>query len=280
MQKLFTKILVPVAFNRNTRWATEKAVQLANKFECDVLLLHVQAPPVTLPFLSDSLFPGSFLKSLENDRQGKMKELEQQVKPKLKEGLLISSMIVVGYWQSVLKDVIITEHIDLTLIPRNHRRISSAIIQRININKLSQQTNCPIMTLTRTFNASRLQNIVVPVNDLLPVKKLTMATYLSLDTSGHIYLMGVEKNALAKNDEGYLLRAYQLLNEFGRLNIHCVLQDSYDPAAGTLAYAKDVHADLIVINPGQESRLRGWWNKLRGKHLCRESEIPVMTVSF
>src|SRR5688572_16479470 len=255
MQKLFTKILVPVALNRNTRWSVEKAIQLANKFESDILLLHVQAPPLTLPFLPGSLFPGSFIRSMENDRQEKMKELEQQVKPKLKEGLLMTSMIVVGYWQSVLKDVIIAEHIDLTVVPRNHRRISSAIIQRININKLSQQTNCPIMTLTRTFNASRLQNIVVPVNDLLPVKKLTMVTYLSLETSGHIYLMGSEKHSPGGKDEGCLLRAYQLLNEFGKLNIHCALQDSYDPVAGTLAYAKNVHADLIVVNPGQESRL-------------------------
>jgi hypothetical protein len=39
-----------------------------------------------------------------------------------------------------------------------------------------------------------------------------------------------------------------------------------------------VKADLIVVNAGKESWLKGWWNKLRGKQLCRESDIPVLTV--
>jgi hypothetical protein len=70
------------------------------------------------------------------------------------------------------------------------------------------------------------------------------------------------------------------LNEFGKLNIQCAFQDDPDTAAGTLAYARDIHADLIVVNPGKESRLKGWWNRLQGKYLCRESDIPVLTVSI
>jgi len=192
---------------------------------------------------------------------------------------LMSSVVLEGYWQPVLKDVIIGEHIDLLLVPRSRRRFSSALIQKININKISQQTNCPVMTITRNFSVNHFRNIVVPVHDLLPVKKLTIATYLSLETSGCIYLMGRHSQS-TKNEEEYLMRAYQLLNDFGKLNIQCALRDNDDPAAGTLAYAKDVNANLIVINPGRESRLRGWWNKLNGKYLSRESDIPVLTVAF
>jgi hypothetical protein len=136
------------------------------------------------------------------------------------------------------------------------------------------------MTITRNLNANHLQNIVVPVYDLLPVKKLTIATYLSLETSGSIYLMGKSYHRKTKTQDSYLMKAYQLLNDFGRLDIHCALRDNDDTASGTLAYAKDVNANLIVINPGQESRLKGWWGKLKGKYLCRESDIPVLTVAF
>ncbi len=280
MQKLFTKILVPVAFNRNTRWSVDKAIQLANKFDCDLLLLHVQPPPVTFPFLYNAISSGSFIRSTQADLSKKMRMLEQESKPKLKDGLLMTSVVLVGYWQPVLKDVIIAEHIDLALIPRNQRRFGSAILRRISVNKLSQQTKCPIMTITRNFNANHLQTIVVPVHDLLPVKKLTMATYLSLEASSDIFLMGTNHPASGDKENGYLMKAYQLLSDLGKLNIHCALQDNGDTAAGTLAYAKNVHANLIVINPGQESRLRGIWNRLRGKYLCRESDIPVLTVAF
>ncbi len=280
MQKLFTKILLPIAFNRNTRWSVDKAIQLANKFDCDILLLHVQPPSSTIPFIYNSISSGSIVRSSKRNLEYKIKELELQCKPKLKEGLLMTSAVLVGYWQQVLKDIIIAEHIDLTLIARNNRLFSNVILRRVNINKLSQQTNCPIMTVTRNFNVNHLQNIVVPINDLLPVKKLTMATYLSLEISGCIYLMGRNGHSTKKTENGYLMRAYQLLNDFGKLNIHCALQDDEDLASSTLTYAKDIKANLILINPGRESRLRGWWNKLRGKYLCRESDIPVMTVAF
>lgn len=278
MHKLFNKILVPVNFNRNTRWSIDKAVQLANRFDCDLFLLHVQAPPPAMPYLSDAFFTGSLMGTPRIDPGKKMKELECQYKPKLKEGLILTSATRTGYWQPVLKDVIIAEHIDLALIPRSKKQLVGAVIRRININKLTQQTNCPIMTITRNFNANHLQNIVVPVFDLLPVKKLTIATYFSLETTGCIYLVGRNNHAAVKTED-YLIKAYQLLNDFGKLNIQCALRDNDDTATSTLAYAKDVKANLIVVNPGQESRLKGWWNKLRGKYLCRESDIPVLTIT-
>jgi hypothetical protein len=36
----------------------------------------------------------------------------------------------------VLKDVIIAEHIDLVLIPKSRRKLNTALIRRVNINKL------------------------------------------------------------------------------------------------------------------------------------------------
>jgi hypothetical protein len=209
-----------------------------------------------------------------------MNELASRFRPKLNEGLRVSSTISMGHWQSALKDMIISQHIDLMVIPRTRRRINHAVLRRININKLSEQTNCPIMTITRNFNANQLLNIVVPVVDSLPLKKLTIATYLSLETSGCIYLIGKEGPAKNLAEKGHLMKAYQLLNDFGKVNIQCSLEGNEDMAGSTLAYAKNVKANLIVVNPGKESRLRGIWNKLRGKYLSRESDIPVLTVGF
>ncbi|MEK7224499.1 MAG: universal stress protein, partial [Bacteroidota bacterium] len=226
MQKLFTKILIPVVFNGNTGWSVDKAIQLANKFDCDILLLHVQPPPVAIPFLGNAFFSAPFTNSMETTPEKKMKDLELQSKPMLKEGLLMTSAVLEGYWEPVLKDVIISEHIDLALIPQNYKRVSAALIYRININKLSQQTNCPILTITPNLNANHFQNIVVPVHNLLPVKKLAIATYLSLESSGCIYLMGKNTHPKNKMGESLLMKAYQLLNDFGTLNIHCALREN------------------------------------------------------
>ncbi len=262
MQKLFSKILLPVLFNRNTRWASDKAIQIANKFGCDVHLLHAHTMP--LPVTS----------VLETE----MNELAGYVRQKLNDGLLVTTSVCSGGWQTALKDAVIAEHIDLVMIPRSHRKLRTSLIRKISINQLSQQTNCPVMTIPRRFNVSQLHNIVVPVNDLLPVNKLKLATYVSLETNGCIYLMGCDENVLMSN-EGYLVKAFQLLNGLGPLKVQCAYREDPDMANSALNYAKDIQAGLIVVNPGQESRLRGWWNRLSGKWLCSESDIPVLTVA-
>lgn len=275
---MFSKILLPVAFNRNTRWSASKAVQLANKFHCDLHLLYI------LPQGGAMSIPNFFLRKKQTgepqpEQEKKMSELVAYCRSRLKDGLLVSVTHAGGNCQEAVKDTIIAEHADLVLIPKNKKGSDSSPIRHLSINQLSQQTNCPVMTVTRNFNINQLHNIVVPVKGLLPLKKLTLATYMSIETSGCIYLMGSNGKDDPGN-EGSLGKAYQLLNGLGRLNVQCALREDPDMAAGTLLYAKDVAADLIVINPGQESRLKGWWNRMRGKYLCYESDIPVMTVAL
>lgn len=280
MEKLFKKILVPVNFNRNTGLALDKAIQLANHFDCDLHLLHVQTPAATIPFLYDGLFSGSFIRLSNEKCVNQLKELEERCKVKLHDGLLMTTSVALGNWQSVMKQTIISEHIDLVIIPKSRRKFRSALIQRVDLNKLSQQTQCPVLTVTRSFNVSHLQNIVVPINDSLPVRKLTIATYLCREAHGSIHLMGSGGNSPAgRQRRKYLIKAYQLLSDYGHIKIHCSLPDNFDNPASTLSYAKNVKADLIVVNTGKESLLKGWWNKITGKYLYRESDIPVLTIA-
>jgi nucleotide-binding universal stress UspA family protein len=262
MQKLFSKILLPVLFNRNTRWASDKAIQLANKFGCDVHLLHANPAPLPVSSLPEA----------------KMKDLAAYIRSHLNDGLFVTTSIIPSNWQTALKDAVITEHIDLAVIPRSHRKLRNALIRKVNINQLSRQTSCPVMTVPRRFHISQLRNIVVPVKDLLPLNKLKLATYVSLETNGCICLMGCDEKFLIGN-QGCLMKAFQLLNGIGSLKVQCAFRDGPDMANSALNYAKDIQAGLIVVNPGQESRLKGWWNRLTGKWLCRESEIPVLTVA-
>ncbi len=279
MQKLFTKILVPVNFNRNTGLALDKAIQLANYFDCDIHLIHVQTPTATFPFLYNGSFPGSRIRESGKKYESQLKELEDWCKVKLQDGLLITSSIVMGNWQSVLKQTIIAEHIDLVIVPRNRIKFSTALIQQIDLNRLSQQSQCPVLTVTRSFNVNHLQNIVVPINDFLPVRKLSIATYMCRLARGSIHMLGSGGNSYGGRERRCLKKAYQLLSDYGHIKIHCSLPENYYNPAGILAYARNVKADLIVVNTGKESLLKGWWNRLRGKYLYNESDIPVLTIA-
>ncbi|OSZ73577.1 hypothetical protein CAP36_16290 [Chitinophagaceae bacterium IBVUCB2] len=281
MTKIFNRILVPVNFNRNTELLMKKAVQVANEFNCDLHLLYVQTPISVIPFLYDGSVSGSLFNFSMEDSQIKMQRLQDEYKSHLSNGLLMTTEILHGSWQTIMKEVIISKHIDLVLIPKYHRKFTGALVQQININKLSQQTQCPVLTVTRRFDVTQLHNIVVPVNNFIPIKKLTMATFLARKFNGIVHLMGQKANSKAeeKLNTRCVTKSYQLLRDYTNVRVHCSAEIYSNGHADTLAYAKDVAADLIVVNPGKESMRKGWWGNWFGKYLFRESNIPVLTIA-
>ena len=281
VKKLFTKILVPVNFNRNTAMAMQKAVQVANEFHCDVHVLHVQTPLAIMPFLYEGFFSAGIYESHVKTAAAKLQQLRDIYGKKLNDGLLMTISQELGDWQTMMKKTIISEHADLVLIPKHPKRFFGTLIQKININKLIQQTQCPVLTVTRRFNIHHLQNIVVPVGDTLPIRKLTMATYLARHNNGYVHLMGSSgKNKKEEKRSNWCVtRAYQLLRDYTQVNIHCSIGADLNGMDDMLAVAKNVKADLIVVNSGKETQPARWLNRLLGKYVYKESNIPVLTVA-
>jgi nucleotide-binding universal stress UspA family protein len=274
MQKLFNHILVPVDQNNDSRLVIDKAVQVANLFDCDIHLLSVQAPLMSIPFVYEGNLTGSASTEALEESERKLKELADQCRPLLANGLLMTTSVSFGNWYSQIKEQVITKHIDLVVS-------TGGLLNKIDLNQLAQQTQCPVLTVTEVFDAAHLQNIVVPVNDFLPIKKLAAATYLARRFNGVIHLMGGRGDSYAEDQRKTrsLTRAYQLLNDYTHVKVFCNTQDGHTIADDTLAYAENVKADLIVVNSGKESLLRGWFSKWMGKYLYKKTTIPVLTIS-
>lgn len=281
MKKPFTKILVPLNFNRNTHLAMQKAVQVANGFGCDIHLLHTQLPVTVIPFLYDGHLSGSLFQAPVNRSLEKLRELAGIYARRLQTGLQITVSAETGSWQEMTRKTIIAEHIDLVLVPRRNRKIWGALIHKININKLAQQTQCPVLTVNRQFNIQQLRNILVPVGEKLPVRKLSMATYLARMTKGCIHLVssGARNRQSEKKQARSIIRAYQILSDYTTVNLHVNPEPSEPGMQSTLSTARHMKADLIVVDCGNESRPAGWLKKLTGRYLYKESNIPVLTVA-
>ncbi len=281
MEKLFNHILVPVNFNRNTEMVMEKAIEIANQFECDLRVLYVQTPVMAIPFLYDGHFSGTLYNNNREELEEKMNNLGKQYRSRLATGLKMTTDVTAGNWYVVVKEQVIKSRIDLVVIPRNEKKFLGALLYRININRLTLQTQCPVLTVTKDFDITHLQNIVVPVADFLPVRKLTAATYMARKMNGVIHLMGrSESNGQdSEKETRQLTRAYQLLRDYTNVKVYCSSRTGNSYAEDTLAYAQKVNADLIVVNPGKESVFKGWIGKLTGKYMYKESNIPVLTVA-
>ena len=107
------------------------------------------------------------------------------------------------------------------------------------------------------------------------------ASYLARKYNSKIHLLSIagdEKDSAADRNQ-YLFKAYQLLRENTNLTVECHTIRGHNIADSTLRFARKINADLIVVNPGKESRLSGFVNKLIDGSLFTESRIPVLTIS-
>lgn len=281
MQRLFDHILVPVGFNRNTNFLMEKAVQAANHFGCDIHLLHVCTPYLPVSVFFDGYFSAPAFFNTEEKARHKMKKLVSRYRHRLREGLVLDASVSSGSWDVQMKELIITRHINLVMIPKHKRKFFGALVYEVDVNELSLQSQCPILTVTRDFDVQHLQNIVVPVNDFLPLRKLSVATRLASQFNGMIHLMGHRSNRYAddKRNVKYLTMAYQLLRDYADVKVYCSSKEGRNVADDTLEYATNIQADLIVVNSGKESILKGWFSRWFGNYLYRRSAIPVLTIA-
>ncbi len=281
MKKLFNHILVPISLNGHTGLLMEKAVQIANRFDCDIHLLCLQTSGIVLPFVHDGNLKLAAANGAEAANAMKLKTLIDTYRAGLADGLLMTSTTATGNLNTLIKEQVITRQIDLIVLSRHEKKRHGDVFHKVDVNQLAQQTQCPVLTVTDEFDAGHLQNIVVPVDDFLPIRKLTAATYLARRFNAVIHLMGGRSNSTAENrqKDRSLTRAYQLLRDYTNVKVFCSTQEGYTTAEDTLAYAENVKADLIVVNSGKESLLRGWFSKWLGKYLYKKSTIPVLTIS-
>lgn len=265
MYKLFNNILLPVDLGRHSAAGVKKALQLAARFHCDVHLLHVKR----------RLFGGKGNERVAHSRM-KLHALREQYASLLAKGCVLHLSTREGKLEHAITEYASVHHIDLVLL--NGPQIAFNWFRpRLHVNRLAANTGCPVLSLQQPTGLNGMKNIVLPVGNSLPLRKIMLAIYMAKDSNAAIHLISLTGRSDLRN-HAYLEKAYQLLRENTSLPIRCKTVEGENIASTTLEYARKVEADLILVN-GAESLLSGSLNRMFAKFLFNQSAIPVITVA-
>jgi nucleotide-binding universal stress UspA family protein len=276
MKKLFSNILVPIDVNAPCGFVIREAIELARPFECNVHLLFMLPDPGR-----KYTHPRTWFRNEEDINQRILKLYSEYIMH-LPPPLRLYTSIEKGGQEACITNYAIKNRIDLVMLGKTHPLFSVGWFMHSGINRLSKKTGCPVLTLQSRANLDSVRNIVMPVSSsFLPIRKLMFATYLAKKYNSRLHLVTLS-GSHPKPDPGanaYLLKAYRLIRDNTEVPVECKTLPGENIATITLQYAKDVKADLIVINPGTESLLSGFINRIFSRFLFNESRIPVMTVA-
>lgn len=281
MQKLFNNILVPVDFSDSSLKLVQKASDIAYQYNCNIHLLHVVTPSVFsfLPFGDSYMYvnvPGVVIDN-RKELEAEMEKYCSVINDRRREENVPAYTILKGTWNDAILNIIEEQQIDLVLI--GQQPVISKRKVKINPDKIAFKKNIPVITIPLNRNITPLRSILIPVTDFLPVRKLIYGIYMASVYEATLKLVGIE-NKNTKNSVGHFLKkAYGLIKDNCDVPVSLVKVKSENIAGAVNEFASRTSADLVIVNPGTQTRMPGFLSTLWGNILQRYSPLPVLTVS-
>lgn len=279
MEKLLKQILVVIDFSEKSRAVLDTVVPMANELKADVHLLYIAQPSV----LPVSINSHQFI-AVKSDQKAwatsKMMALQGDYIPFMSKGRFIYSHVMEGSIERTIRNFTMRHEIDMVVITHRRRFAWSKWLNRININRLARKMQCPVLNIPETAHLQQIRNIVLPVTNVLPLRKIMFASYIAQYHDARIHLVALKEEDIDHNetDNSFLFKSYKLLRDNTDLAIECHPVNGENIANTTLQYAEQVNADLIVVQPGKEAELPGFLNNIFSRFLFSASRIPVMAV--
>ncbi len=279
MQKLFNKILVPVDFSKKSKRAVSKAVEIATWYNCSIQLLYVinisafnNTQPIPHPKLT-------FDFNADKDWiECELKKICKEVTDTSKTLLDIHYTITTGSWNESIIEFVNENAFDLVVIGQDESFFKKRKM-KLKPDRIAIRTAVPVITVPENKGLIRLCSILIPVTDFLPVRKLMYAIYMASNNETTIKLLGIENEHTKEKMDYYIKKAYSLVREHCNVNIELevVKADNIADAVNHFAMART--ADLIILNPGVETKMPGFFSKILGNVIQKYSIPPVLTVS-
>lgn len=277
---MFNKILIPVSFSENISRLVAIAADMALQYQCQLHLLHV------LPTLPVTGFPitGAYLPDL-SDHEAERKELEillqklaHDIELVNKGNTLVSYSLLLGDWEESIIATVEVQHCDLVLIYQK-KKLSYRKSLPVNPDHIASRSNIPVITVPYNRRLTGLHAIVIPITDFLPVRKLIYGVYLASTYNAQVKLLGIENDKTKGKVHYYLQKAYLLIRNNSSLKVDLDTIVSNNVAEAVNQFALLQSADLVIVNPGVQTRMPGWFSSLFGNIIQKYANPPVLTVS-
>lgn len=280
MRKLFNKILVPVDFSKVSDELVNKAIEIAHEYQCSIYLLHVYNE-VYLKFNTiievHRAVPYTITDN-RNEMDYKMNQLVNKIHLLDNQSISIHYGILKGEWLSVINELVEQHQIDLVLIGQK-RKSDYKCTMLVDSDKLAEITNIPVITLPVNRELTKLYTIVIPVTDFLPVNKLMYGIYMASIYNTTIKLLGVQNEKTKEKVPYYLQKAFQLLYDNCLIKVQTEIIISKNVAEAVYEFALLKSADLVIVNPGTETRIPGFFSSVFRNIIQRNTSPPVLTIS-
>jgi nucleotide-binding universal stress UspA family protein len=269
----FSKILVPVDFTINTEVAMRKALDLCDKPNAAIHLLHISRISETNVV---QLFNGEL--SGISSVKDKMDNLRSFI-------LTIRKDISVFVWmiasatieQSIVEKAKEIEP-DLIIIGKNSHHTWMPFLNSVVPGRIAKKTGLTVLTVKPGSIGHDIRTVVVPIGKQFDDNKIAVIRALRKKFRINIRLITfIDDHENDTTLPGALIHVYRALKTNPATNVSYDVLKEKNKTKAILRYCEKVNADLLIINSQTETRA-GWLNKHISDVLPKRSKTQILAV--
>ncbi|MBS1934662.1 MAG: hypothetical protein JST96_11740 [Bacteroidetes bacterium] len=254
MNKLLNNILIPVFSANGLMDDVESMLEIATSFQGNVHLACVLNDGRFRPFRRSRLFL-SAARKIKINRKELDAKLQMERLSKLYPFVVFNHAVFHRDPKSEIADYCKKHHIDIILLPEKKAPEIYNGGGHLNNYPFLFTQDLPILAVHFHNALNEIKNIVIPVGNFLPVRRLVIASYIGKLFHSTIHLVSVNKKLLVNGyDEAVCMyKAYHLLRDNTNLRVECNMLPGKDITNVSLQYAEKISAELVLINSDEHN---------------------------
>lgn len=277
----FKRILVPIDFSSFSKDIVDKAVGMAVR--CNSEELHFVGV-MNLELVTQGLaaFPAGYVDNtvLEREiREARVRLSEIMDSYDNIGHIELFAQVLAGEFATSVCRYVKDHSIELIVMGAPSTHGLREFIFGNKAQAIAALAPCPVLT-GREFAQHEIKKMIVPVEEFYPINKLHYAAILARLFSAEIHLVYLEQNAAGPESKTSII----LRQISAQLDLLSIRHKNHGIAGVTniteaiLAYSEAAKIDLILVNPGEESKLTGRRLSPGGPQIVSNSPVPVLTI--
>ncbi|MCU0430855.1 MAG: universal stress protein [Cytophagaceae bacterium] len=272
----FKTILVPTDFSDNALAAAEFALDLAQRFQARVVLLHVIHVPVS-QIQEDAMI----LIERQNERRAEsfqsLLALEQALHPRFPAVPVIKE-VKQGFLADTIQEVVEMHQVDLIVMGTKGASGVGEVLVGSNTVRVMDTVDIPVFIIPNEYSPGKIQKIVF-ASDFEWEDADALADVVPLAQSYQSEIQVVHMTAAPQSSEEERLRWLKELAEkrfnFDQISYKLIpkQENNFDTI---IQYLSDQHADLVVMNASGKNLLQRLFKGSLTHKMAYRTGIPFL----
>lgn len=269
------KILVPIDFSDVSKYASEFAIDLAERSGAEIVFLH------SMHFNYFRDFPhatGINLQQMITDVRDAVENSVKNYIEEFKTDAKVSSVISGLHLLEAVKDTIKEQNIGLVIVGTQGSSGWAEFLVGSNTERIVRWADCPVITVPGKSSFEKINRILIPI-DLKEIQDEFMQKLLKLQKlfSAHMEFLWVETPHNIENDESVTEDFNVLLKKYGFRDASFTIVKNVFPADGILEHVTDLKADMVAMATHSRRGLSHWLSGSLTEDTVNHVPVPTWT---